>query len=890
MGREIRIPKRPVQEAVEDEMTYRIVVGEKGNEQGHIEYLDDGTTEAEAKKALRKALRAYAGDGWGRVEYDYAGTGWRRLGESKYRVVEDDTTMPVSVDEVVAELKAIRDDLASIDPEPDVPAEDDFMDVRLQVLDDGSWMLHTGDASYDTDHHGSWGAGTMTALDTDEELLTLAQDLISQADDMKAQVESRLLKGRCGLKEGRKEQNPPKSWTPEFVIRKLQYWQKQNPTGYNQLLDAWRDVVPHTGEQDVLLGSSQFKPWLKAEYKEWVDYPKEWQNWAAFCTDLRGLMTSEGREAQGFRKGLLEAEHNVDWGSLDEFTQGYIEALMWVAQDEKGYAYDNLTFDMLEPETVKKMVADCESFQSQNADLLSTVYETGRGPNNAGQDFALTRNGHGAGFWDRGLGVVGDKLTDAAHAFGEYNLRADDPENGPWFGESKTRKTRKNSQSALKESDSSKAGWVGFFVKGMPHYAYRMDGTHLKLGFSAGDPRAVVYHVDQLRSSHPELHQALTAWLNGRGELEGMRFEESRHAASKQSLTEGYTPGPWTLIAGRTFETSDGVFSLSYRTNPETGERLFRSPEALDANARLIAAAPEMYELLQSAVSLWGFMKSDPSLPQDEREAAQRSYDKAKAVMQKAVVESRKRVVKESDGEEDEMKPDLGTYIIYSSHLSNDPNDDVDAAAARLANHLRQKFPGLEVVVKHGVEGVGSGYKGDDPDLESDIEYEVEKFDIWQESRTVRPVKQNTETKTVPVQESVQSTSFLYVYDGTGGPISAELTATNLDEAVEIAKGQCGEWYDAAENALGLDPHADVPAEVIEAFGYDADQGFTLALQERLYPKAVATEDRSTTQRPLIERKRKVDITGLQKRGKPVQTFQFKSFTVDKAKAEKEGQ
>jgi len=36
-----------------------------------------------------------------------------------------------------------------------------------------------------------------------------------------------------------------------------------------------------------------------------------------------------------------------------------------------------------------------------------------------GEDFALTRNRHGAGFWGRGYGEVGDRLTEAAHAFGE---------------------------------------------------------------------------------------------------------------------------------------------------------------------------------------------------------------------------------------------------------------------------------------------------------------------------------------------------------------------------------------------------------------------------------------------------------------------------------------
>ena len=44
-------------------------------------------------------------------------------------------------------------------------------------------------------------------------------------------------------------------------------------------------------------------------------------------------------------------------------------------------------------------------------------------PGQFGHDLALTRNGHGAGFWDRGLGEAGDTLTywaeslDTLHIF-----------------------------------------------------------------------------------------------------------------------------------------------------------------------------------------------------------------------------------------------------------------------------------------------------------------------------------------------------------------------------------------------------------------------------------------------------------------------------------------
>lgn len=34
-------------------------------------------------------------------------------------------------------------------------------DVRLQVYEDGAWAIRVGDPSYDLDHHGFWGCGTL---------------------------------------------------------------------------------------------------------------------------------------------------------------------------------------------------------------------------------------------------------------------------------------------------------------------------------------------------------------------------------------------------------------------------------------------------------------------------------------------------------------------------------------------------------------------------------------------------------------------------------------------------------------------------------------------------------------------------------------------------------
>jgi hypothetical protein len=67
--------------------------------------------------------------------------------------------------------------------------------------------------------------------------------------------------------------------------------------------------------------------------------------------------------------------------------------------------------------------ADCEDFQKANGALLSLAYERdGYGEKQAGHDFWLTRNRHGAGFWDRGLGVIGARLSAAAKVYGSVDL------------------------------------------------------------------------------------------------------------------------------------------------------------------------------------------------------------------------------------------------------------------------------------------------------------------------------------------------------------------------------------------------------------------------------------------------------------------------------------
>lgn len=133
-----------------------------------------------------------------------------------------------------------------------------------------------------------------------------------------------------------------------------------------------------------------------------------------------------------------------DPAGMDAFTVAYIEALFftekspvfeseeWDSEEcqkaqEEGQADGTLPGDVdvddIHSESMKSIVNDCKAFQDANGKLLGLAYKfDGYSEAQAGHDFWLTRNGHGAGFWDRGLGIVGTKLTDASRPYGSVDM------------------------------------------------------------------------------------------------------------------------------------------------------------------------------------------------------------------------------------------------------------------------------------------------------------------------------------------------------------------------------------------------------------------------------------------------------------------------------------
>jgi len=117
----------------------------------------------------------------------------------------------------------------------------------------------------------------------------------------------------------------------------------------------------------------------------------------------------------------------------DAFTQAYFEAALWSTNDQSdeqgGEPLDrNYGIDDFDPATRDKMIADCADFQERFGDLIRDDDPAGRYDRweLAGHDFWLTRNRHGAGFWDGDWPKNGDALTSASKEYGEFDLYVDD--------------------------------------------------------------------------------------------------------------------------------------------------------------------------------------------------------------------------------------------------------------------------------------------------------------------------------------------------------------------------------------------------------------------------------------------------------------------------------
>lgn len=108
--------------------------------------------------------------------------------------------------------------------------------------------------------------------------------------------------------------------------------------------------------------------------------------------------------------------------AFERFVAAYVSCALWSTNDNSneqgGEPLDkNYDADDILKATMREMRGDCLSFWNDHYELFRGREER------AGHDFWLTREGHGAGFWDGGWPEPNaTTLTKASEAYGSFDL------------------------------------------------------------------------------------------------------------------------------------------------------------------------------------------------------------------------------------------------------------------------------------------------------------------------------------------------------------------------------------------------------------------------------------------------------------------------------------
>ena len=110
---------------------------------------------------------------------------------------------------------------------------------------------------------------------------------------------------------------------------------------------------------------------------------------------------------------------------LETMVDHYLIAALWSSTDDDGEQFENMFFpDAIDESSRNQATEDCKSFIELAGTLLANW-----SPEQVGLDFWLSRNGHGAGFFDRTH--IADKetckaLQKIARTFKELNVYTND--------------------------------------------------------------------------------------------------------------------------------------------------------------------------------------------------------------------------------------------------------------------------------------------------------------------------------------------------------------------------------------------------------------------------------------------------------------------------------
>jgi len=118
--------------------------------------------------------------------------------------------------------------------------------------------------------------------------------------------------------------------------------------------------------------------------------------------------------------------------AVDAFVRGYVAAALWASvpldalpNDDASLEARGFTARSIDPDSMSAAENDCRAFVTDNWATLREVLDDSYTEHLAGSDFFLSRNGHGAGFFDRGRASCWHTLQRAAKVWGETHATID---------------------------------------------------------------------------------------------------------------------------------------------------------------------------------------------------------------------------------------------------------------------------------------------------------------------------------------------------------------------------------------------------------------------------------------------------------------------------------